>query len=560
MLFPQLCSKSHWCLALNLATMDVFFQKRLMVRDSPLSVMAVFSAEMRLANSEPSLRRLFQRLNEFFATSGFFFLVCQEELPFWRQGPFRRVDAAIGHSRPKQRENTEAAFPPLLSRGIHAEELMSDLIPRRIVEELDKFVIGQEKAKRMVAVAVRNRWRRQQLAPELRDEIAPKNIIMMGPTGVGKTEIARRLAKLSGAPFLKVEATKFTEVGYVGRDVDSMVRDLMEIGINLLRSEADKEVQVAAEASAEDRLMDLLLPPTMGREEHSSTREKLLQQFRLGYLDDREVEMEVTESRGATIDIFAIPGMENMGGQVKDMFSKAFPPKRSRKKLKIRKAYNILVQEETAKLVDDDSLADRARERVEQMGIIFIDEIDKVASNQQGKNSDVSREGVQRDLLPIVEGCAVNTKYGLVRTDHILFIAAGAFHFSKPSDLIPELQGRFPLRVELEALDRKDFLRILTEPDNALTKQYAALLGTENIQLEFTEDGLSEIAAFAEEINAQTENIGARRLYTIMEKILADVSFDAPSMPGAHVIVNRSYVNEHLEDIRSDQDLSRYIL
>ena len=437
---------------------------------------------------------------------------------------------------------------------------MSDLIPRRIVEELDKFVIGQEKAKRMVAVAVRNRWRRQQLAPELRDEIAPKNIIMMGPTGVGKTEIARRLAKLSGAPFLKVEATKFTEVGYVGRDVESMVRDLMEIGINLLRAEANKEVQVAAEASVEDRLMDLLLPPTMGREEHSSTRDKLLQQFRLGYLDEREVEMEVTESRGATIDIFAIPGMENMGGQVKDMFSKAFPPKRSRKKLKIKKAYQILVQEETAKLVDDDSLADRARERVEQMGIIFIDEIDKIASNQQGKNSDVSREGVQRDLLPIVEGSAVNTKYGLVHTDHILFIAAGAFHFSKPSDLIPELQGRFPLRVELEALDRKDFLRILTEPDNALTKQYAALLGTENVQLEFTEDGLSEIAAFAEEINAQTENIGARRLYTIMEKILADVSFDAPSMPGAHILVNQSYVNEHLEDIRSDQDLSRYIL
>ena len=436
---------------------------------------------------------------------------------------------------------------------------MSDLIPRRIVEELDKFIIGQEKAKRMVAVAVRNRWRRQQLPAELRDEIAPKNIIMMGPTGVGKTEIARRLAKLSGAPFLKVEATKFTEVGYVGRDVESMVRDLMEIGINLLRSEANKQVQHAAEAAAEERLMDLLLPPS-GREEHTSTREKLLQQFRLGYLDEREVEMEVTESRGATIDIFAIPGMENMGGQVKDMFSKAFPPKRSRKKLKIKKAYTILVQEETAKLVDDDSLTERARERVEQMGIIFIDEIDKIASNQQGKNSDVSREGVQRDLLPIVEGSAVNTKYGLVHTDHILFIAAGAFHFSKPSDLIPELQGRFPLRVELEALDRKDFLRILTEPDNALTKQYAALLGTEQVQLDFTEDGLAEIAAFAEEINAQTENIGARRLYTIMEKILADVSFEAPSMPGAHVIVNAGYVNENLKDIRSDQDLSRYIL
>ncbi|MBQ7608360.1 MAG: ATP-dependent protease ATPase subunit HslU [Desulfovibrionaceae bacterium] len=437
---------------------------------------------------------------------------------------------------------------------------MSDLTPSRIVEELNKYVIGQEKAKRMVAVAVRNRWRRQQLAPELRDEIAPKNIIMMGPTGVGKTEIARRLARLSGAPFLKVEATKFTEVGYVGRDVESMVRDLMEIGMNLLRSEANKKVQKAAEAAAEARLLDLLLPPSLSGEEHNSTREKLLQQFRLGFLDEREVEMEVTESKGATIDIFAIPGLEQMGGQVKDMFSKAFPPKRSKKKLKIKKAYNLLVQEEAARLVDDESLADRARERVEQSGIIFIDEIDKIAQTSQTRSSDVSREGVQRDLLPIVEGSAVNTKYGLVHTDHILFIAAGAFHFSKPSDMIPELQGRFPLRVELEALGKDDFLRILTEPDNALTKQYAALLGTEQICLEFAEDGLAEIALFAEEVNAQTENIGARRLYTIMEKILADVSFNAPSMPGAHIIVNKAYVREHLEDVRSDQDLSRYIL
>ncbi|MCR4667234.1 MAG: ATP-dependent protease ATPase subunit HslU [Desulfovibrio sp.] len=438
--------------------------------------------------------------------------------------------------------------------------MSTDMIPRAIVDELNKFIIGQEKAKRMVAVAMRNRWRRQQLPSELRDEVAPKNIIMMGPTGVGKTEIARRLAKLSGAPFLKVEATKFTEVGYVGRDVESMVRDLMEIAMNLSRTEADREVQEQAEIAAEDRLMDLLLPQNYGREEHSSTREKLLRQFRGGYLDDREVEMEVTESRGASIDIFAIPGMENMGGQVKDLFSKAFPPKSHRRRLKVRQAFNILVQEEAEKLVDNDSICDRARELVEQSGIIFIDEIDKIASTAQSKQSDVSREGVQRDLLPIVEGSSVNTKYGLVRTDHILFIAAGAFHFSKPSDLIPELQGRFPLRVELDALGKEDFFRILTEPDNALTKQYGALLATEDVHLDFSEDGLLEIANFAEEINAQTENIGARRLYTIMEKILADVSFDAPSMSGEHVLIDKAYVQEHVQDIREDQDLSRFIL
>ena len=435
---------------------------------------------------------------------------------------------------------------------------MNDLTPKAIVEELDKFIIGQEQAKRMVAVAVRNRWRRQQLPQELRDEIAPKNIIMMGPTGVGKTEIARRLAKLSRAPFLKVEATKFTEVGYVGRDVESIIRDLMEIGVNLVRAEANKKVENAAKKAAEERLMDLLLPNSGA--EHNSTREKLLQQFRLGYLDDREVEMEVCETKAIGIDIFAIPGMEQMGGQVKDIFSKAFPPKRERRKLKVRNAYNILLQEESDKLVDEDSLYDRARERVEQSGIVFIDEIDKICSFTQNRNSDVSREGVQRDLLPIVEGSQVNTKYGLVHTDHILFIAAGAFHFSKPSDMIPELQGRFPLRVELQALGKDDFFRILTEPDNALTKQYSALLGTENVVLEYTDDGLQEIASFAEDINASTENIGARRLYTIMEKILADVSFDAPSMPGAHIIVNKQYVSQHLEDIKGDQDLSRYIL
>lgn len=437
---------------------------------------------------------------------------------------------------------------------------MSTLTPRQIVAELDKFVIGQEQAKRMVAVAVRNRWRRQHLDPELRDEVSPKNIIMMGPTGVGKTEIARRLAKLSGAPFIKVEATKFTEVGYVGRDVESMVRDLMEIGINLVREEENARVRKAAEAAAESRLMDLLLPSSFGVTDRADTREKLLQQFRLGFLDQREVELEVTEQGGMGVDVFAIPGMEQVGGQMRDMFSKAFPPKRSQRKMKVRDAFNVLVQEESGKLVDQEALVDRARERVEQTGIIFIDEIDKIASTSQNHTSDISREGVQRDLLPIVEGSSINTKYGMVRTDHILFIAAGAFHFSKPSDMIPELQGRFPLRVELQALGKEEFLRILKEPDNALTKQYAALLQTEQIRLSFADDGLEEIAAFAEDTNARTENIGARRLYTIMEKILADLSFDAPEMPGAQVVVNKAYVAEKLQDVRNDQDLSQYIL
>ena len=436
---------------------------------------------------------------------------------------------------------------------------MSTLTPREIVAELDKYVVGQEQAKRMVAVAVRNRWRRQRLSPELRDEVAPKNIIMMGPTGVGKTEIARRLARLSGAPFIKVEATKFTEVGYVGRDVESMVRDLMEVGIKMVRDEENARVKAAAESAAESRLLDLLLPGSFGGD-RDSTREKLRQQFRLGFMDDKEVEMEVVEQPGQTIDMFAIPGMEQMGSQVKDMFSKAFPPKRSRRKMTVRAAFNVLVQEESAKLVDQEALTERARERVEQMGIIFIDEIDKVASSSQNRTSDISREGVQRDLLPIVEGSVVNTKHGMVRTDHILFIAAGAFHFSKPSDMIPELQGRFPLRVELQALGKDEFLRILTEPDNALTKQYEALLGTEQIKLSFSPDGLEEIASFAEQINAETENIGARRLYTIMEKILADISFDAPNMPGAQLMINRDYVREHLADVVEDQDLSRYIL
>lgn len=438
--------------------------------------------------------------------------------------------------------------------------MSSTLTPKEIVAELDKFVVGQEQAKRMVAVAIRNRWRRQRLNPELRDEIAPKNIIMMGPTGVGKTEIARRLAKLCNAPFFKVEATKFTEVGYVGRDVESMVRDLMEISVNLVRAEENQRVRRAAETAAEYRLMDLLIPGSFATESRESTKEKLLQQFKLGFLDDREVEMEVTEQGGKGIDIFAIPGMEQMGGQMKDMFSKAFPSKKHRRTMKVRDAYELLVQEESSRLVDEDSLADKARERVEQSGIIFIDEIDKIASSSGNRTSDISREGVQRDLLPIVEGSTVNTKYGMVKTDHILFIAAGAFHFSKPSDMIPELQGRFPLRVELQPLGKEEFLRILTEPDNALTRQYAALLGTENVCVTYTQDGLEEIAAFAEEVNGETENIGARRLYTIMEKILAEISYEAPDMAGAEVIVNKTFVSSHLEDVRADKDLGQYIL
>ena len=438
---------------------------------------------------------------------------------------------------------------------------MSTLKPHEIVSELDKFVIGQNKAKRMVAVAIRNRWRRQQLPEDLRDEVAPKNIIMMGPTGVGKTEIARRLAKLSGAPFVKVEATKFTEVGYVGRDVESMIRDLVEIAISLVREEETARVQKKAEAEAESRLMDLLLPSSFGSPEREGTREKLRQQYRLGVIDDREVEMEVTETPGASIDVFAIPGMEHMGDQMKGLFSKAFPPKRSRRKLKVREAYKLLVQEESAKLVDEEKIVRLAKERAEQVGIVFIDEIDKIASaNSQSRTSDISREGVQRDLLPIVEGSAVNTKHGIVHTDHILFIAAGAFHFSKPSDMIPELQGRFPLRVELDPLGKEEFLRILKEPDNALTKQYTALLDTEQVRLSFTDDGLEEMASFAQEINSRSEDIGARRLYTIMEKVLADISFDAPDMPGAQVVINRDYVRDHLSDVREDQDLSQYIL
>ena len=449
------------------------------------------------------------------------------------------------------------------------------MTPREIVQELDKYIVGQNEAKRMVAIAVRNRWRRQKLEPHLRDEVSPKNIIMMGPTGVGKTEIARRLAKLCGSPFVKVEATKYTEVGYVGRDVESMVRDLMEVGVSLVQEEERQRVKVKAEAAAEERLLDLLLPSPSAKIDYVAheegnipapaspgTREKLRAMWRGGRLDDREVELEVEVSGGPQVELLGMPGMEQMGSQLKDAFGRMFPGKKKRRGFKVPEAYEILVQEEAERLIDHDAVTDLARERVEQTGIIFIDEIDKVAvPAQTGRGGvDVSREGVQRDLLPVVEGSVVNTKYGMVRTDHILFIAAGAFHVSKPADLIPELQGRFPLRVELSALGREEFLRILTEPHNSLTLQYSALMDTEGVSLEFTPDALEEVAAFAEETNRQTENIGARRLYTIMEKILSDLSFDAPERVGERVVVDRESVREKLADVRENADLTRFIL
>jgi ATP-dependent HslUV protease ATP-binding subunit HslU len=454
---------------------------------------------------------------------------------------------------------------------------LDELTPREIVAELDKYVVGQHQAKRAVAIALRNRMRRQKLPPELAEEIMPKNIIMIGPTGVGKTEIARRLAKLANSPFMKVEASKFTEVGYVGRDVESMIRDLVEVAIDMVREEKLEDVQDKAELNAEERLLDALLPPLntpTGAENQAElpgispldsqhrTREKLRQQLREGKLDDRTVELDVRERNTPSFEIISNQGIEEMDINIKDMLPNIFGQRTKKRKMKVSEAFEYLIQEEEQRLIDMDQVTRIAVERVEQSGIIFLDEIDKIAGREGGHGPDVSREGVQRDILPIVEGTTVNTRYGMVRTDHILFIAAGAFHVSKPSDLIPELQGRFPIRVELESLTIQDFIKILTEPKSSLVKQYTALLETEGLKLEFTKDALDEIANYAFKVNEATENIGARRLHTIMEKTLDEISFNASEMQKEQkdVTVDAAYVRQMLADIVKDQDLSRYIL
>ncbi|HEX4489036.1 MAG TPA: ATP-dependent protease ATPase subunit HslU [Terriglobales bacterium] len=454
---------------------------------------------------------------------------------------------------------------------------LDDLTPREIVAELDKYVIGQNAAKRAVAIALRNRMRRQKLPEDMAEEVIPKNIIMIGPTGVGKTELARRLAKLANSPFMKVEASKFTEVGYVGRDVESMIRDLVEIAIEMVREEKLEDVSDKAELNAEERLLDILLPPPAPRpaetpqagfliegtttgDSQSRTREKLRAQLREGKLDDRIVEIDVRERSFPAFEIISNQGAEEMDINIKDMLPNIFGQRTKKRKMKVNEAFEYLIQEEEQRLIDMDQVTRTAIDRVEDSGIIFLDEIDKIAGREGGHGPDVSREGVQRDILPIVEGTTVNTRYGMVRTDHILFIAAGAFHVSKPSDLIPELQGRFPIRVELQSLTMEDFVRILTEPKSSLVKQYTALLGTEGVQLEFSKDALDEIARFAFRVNEGTENIGARRLHTIMERVLDQISFDAPDKKGEQVKIDAPYVREMLADIVKDQDLSRYIL
>ena len=447
--------------------------------------------------------------------------------------------------------------------------LKDTLIPRQIVEELDKYVVGQHKAKRAVAIALRNRWRRQRLPEELRDEVLPKNIIMIGPTGVGKTEIARRLAKLVQAPFLKIEASKFTEVGYVGRDVDSIIRDLTEIGVSMVKNEMSEQVQEKAAVLAEERLLDLLLPPIRTapgfetpsadqQEQHRSTREKLRQQFREGKLDERLVELEQKE-KVMPFGIISNVGMEEIEMNLKEMLGGLLPEKTKKRKAKVPDALRLLVQEEAAKLIDMDKVTREALQRIEQSGIVFLDEIDKIAG-REAHGPDVSREGVQRDLLPIVEGSTVATKYGPVKTDHILFIAAGAFHVSKPSDLIPELQGRFPIRVELDSLGKPEFIRILTEPRNALIKQHVALLATEGVTISFSTDSIEEIADIATRVNERTENIGARRLHTIMERLLDEISFDAPEKKGDRYTIDAEYVRGRMAEVLKSEDLSRYIL
>lgn len=455
------------------------------------------------------------------------------------------------------------------------------LTPRQIVERLDQYIIGQGEAKRAVAIALRNRWRRQNVPGELAEEISPKNIIMIGPTGVGKTEIARRLAKLDNSPFLKVEASKFTEVGYVGRDVESMVRDLVELSINMIKSEEHEQVKVRAAELAEERILDILLPPKPTEKKVEdmladippeaeppdpplpvdTTREKIRRLLHEGKLDSRSVEIELQEVRpGPMIEIFSSAGVEDMGLNIKEMFGNIFPQKKKVRKVKVPEAMDLLAQEEAQRLVDMDKVTKTALERVEQSGIIFLDEIDKIVGSDSGHGPDVSREGVQRDLLPIVEGSNVNTRYGMVKTDHILFIAAGAFSASKPSDLIPELQGRFPIRVELDSLGKEEFIRILTEPHNALIKQYVEMLRTEKLNIIFQEDAIAEIAEVATVVNEKTENIGARRLYTIMETLLDEISFDAPDLTEKEIVIDADYVQQKLSEIVEDEDLSRYIL